>query len=252
VMRRAAAIVGLAIMLGAAAATHAATPSAERDVLALATEMERLHPDLYATTPRARFRAEATTLARRAPSLSRAQLVVGLMRLVALAGPRNGHTAVYPYDRGHAEPLDVYPLRLYWFPTGLHVVAAPGRGSLVGARLTAIDGVPIDRIVEAIRPLVARDNESSFLDFSPEYVVTEQVLVGLGLTDGGPVPFGFADGRAVTLDSVPSPSFRSIGSISTSGSTRPRPRSRHGCPSAAIRPPAPGCCVDASARLLDW
>jgi hypothetical protein len=212
---RASAVLGVALALGAVGAAQAATPAAEREVLALAGEMERLHPDLFATTSRARFRAEATALARRAPSLSRAQLVVGLMRLVALAGPRNGHTAVYPYDGAHAQPLDVYPLRLYWFPTGLHVVAAPGHGSLVGARLTSIDGVPIERVVEAIRPLVARDNESGFLDFSPEYVVTEQVLVGLGLTDGGPLSFAFADGRTVLLDSVASPSFRSTGSIST-------------------------------------
>lgn len=211
-MRGAAAIVGVAITLGAAAATHAATPSAERDVLALATEMERLHPDLYATTPRARFRAEATTLARRAPSLSRAQLVVGLMRLVALAGPRNGHTAVYPYD-AHPRPLHVYPLRLYAFPSGLHVVAAPERTTLVGARLTAIDDVPIDRVVAAVKPLVARDNASSFLEFMPEYVVTEEVLAGLGLTDGGAARFAFADGRSVTLEPVSASSFASVGSV---------------------------------------
>jgi hypothetical protein len=190
VTRRASAVVGVALALGATAgATHAAAPAPARDVLSLAAEMERLHPDLYATTSRARFRAAAADLSRRAPSLSRAELVVGLMRLVALAGPRNGHTAIYPYDGAHATPLDVYPLRLYWFPTGLHAVAAPGHPSLVGARLAAIDGVPIDRVVEAIRPLVARDNDASFLDFSPEYVVTEQVLVGLGPSTVAPRRF---------------------------------------------------------------
>ena len=125
---------------------------------------------------------------------------------------RNGHTAVYPFD-AHPRPLHVYPLRLYAFPTGLHVVAAPGHDELVGARVVAIESAPIERIVEAVRSLVARDNASSFLDFMPEYVVTEEVLAGLGLTDGGTARIAFADGRSVTLDPVSASSFVSVGSV---------------------------------------
>ena len=153
-MRRTAYVVASLVgLLAPAGGSLAAAPDAGREVMELASTMERLHPDLYASTPRARFRAEATALARRAPTLDRPELVVGLMRLVALAGPRNGHTAVYPYDR-HARPLHVYLLRLYAFPTGLHVVAAPGHADLVGARLTAIEDVPIERVAAAVRPLV--------------------------------------------------------------------------------------------------
>ncbi len=123
-MRAVAAGVSLVAAVSLVAGAAAATAPVSRDVVALASEMERTHPDLYASTPRARFQAEASALARRAPSLTRAQLAVGLMRLVALAGARNGHTAVYPFD-AHPRPLHVYPLRLYVFPTGLHVVAAP-------------------------------------------------------------------------------------------------------------------------------
>ncbi len=212
-MRRVASIAAIVVVaLAAVAAALAATPAAERDVRNLATEMERTHPDLFSSTPRRRFRAEAASLAGRAPTLTRPQLVAGLMRLVALAGPRNGHTAVYPFD-AHPRPLRVYPLRLYAFPTGLHVVAAPGHDELVGARVVAIEGATIERIVEAVRPLVARDNASSFLDFMPEYVVTEEVLAGLGLTDGGTARVAFADGRTVSLDPVAASSFASVGSV---------------------------------------
>jgi hypothetical protein len=211
-VRRTSLLASLLVALALVGAAAGATPAAERDVRALADTMERSHPDLYASTPRARFRAQAAALARRAPSLTRPQLVVGLMRLVALAGPRNGHTAIYPFDQ-HPRPLHVYPLRLYAFPTGLHVVAAPGHVEIAGARVTSIDGAPIDRIVEAVRPLVARDNASSFLDFMPEYVVTEEVLVGLGLTDGGGAQIELGDGRSVSLDPVSAPSFSSIGSV---------------------------------------
>ena len=83
-------VASLVVLLAPAGGSLAAAPDAGREVMELASTMERLHPDLYASTPRARFRAEATALARRAPTLDRPELVVGLMRLVALAGRGTG------------------------------------------------------------------------------------------------------------------------------------------------------------------
>ena len=88
--------------LVASGLASSAAPSAAGDVRALAEAYQRSHPSPYASTPRARFRAETNALAARAPKLSRPQLVVGLMRLLALAGARNGHTAIYPYDAAPA------------------------------------------------------------------------------------------------------------------------------------------------------
>ena len=51
------------------------------------------------------------------------------------------------------------------------------------------------------------------LDLLPEYVVTEEVLAGLGLTDGGTARLAFADGRLAVLEPVAASSFASIGSI---------------------------------------
>ena len=209
---RGAIVLGLVAALVGAATATSASGSAAGDVRSLVEGYERSHPSPYASVSKSRLRRETNALATRAPRLGRAQLVVGLMRLVALAGPRNGHTAIYPYDQ-HPRPLRVYPIRVYAFPTGLHVVAAPGREALVGARLTTIDGAPIDRVVAAVRPLVPRDNPATVLDLLPEYVLTEEVLVGLGLTDGGEARLEFADGRSETFAPVAAPSFAAIGSI---------------------------------------
>ena len=77
----------------------------------------------------ARRRAE---LANTAPDLSRDELVVGLMRLAALPGPRDGHTAIFPFDQ-HPRTLHVYPLRLYDFADGLYVVGVDRRRGAHGA-----------------------------------------------------------------------------------------------------------------------
>lgn len=193
----------LALLLaGCAGADEPQPPTPlQQELRSLLDTMESTHPELFHDVPRATFRAQAAELADKAPELSRDELVVGLMRLAALPGPRDGHTAIFPFDQ-HARTLHVYPFRLYDFPDGLYVVGSTGGEDLTGRRLTAIDGTPIDEVVEQVRPLVPRDNESGFRWLMPEYVSTAEVLRGLGIVDGDSATFAFADGSEVTLEPV--------------------------------------------------
>ena len=199
---RALAVVLLAAACAACSSAAAAEPTAtsplQRELTGLVVRMERVHPDLYHSVTRERLRAEVAALAQRAPSLSRPELVVGLMRVVGLLGERDGHSGLYPLDPHHPRTLHAYPLKLYSFPDGLYVIDAADR-ALVGARLTAIEGVPAEDVVARVRPLMTRDNESTIQMRLPGFVVGEEVLAGLGIGDGGPARFAFADGRAVTL-----------------------------------------------------
>ncbi len=201
-MKRLALAVSLALVLGACAAgaEPAAVSPLEQEVLRLADELERTHPNLFHQVSRQRFRAEATDLARKAPELSRDELVVGLMRLTALPGERDGHTGIFAFDPSHPRPLHVYPLRFYDFADGPHVVGATGRPELVGRKLASIDGTPVARVVELVRPLIPRDNESGRRLLLPEYLVTAEVLRGLGIVEGDAATYSFADGTSVTLD----------------------------------------------------
>jgi hypothetical protein len=175
----------LATVVLAACATDdapAVSSAAQDDVRALAAEMERVHPDLFHTTPRAEFRRAVDELVAHIPTLDRDSALVEIMRLAALPGPRDGHTGLFPLHPDHARPLHLYPLRLWSFPDGLYVVAAPGREDLVGSRLVGIDRTPVVELVEKVRPLVSRDNDTNLLVRLPEYVVTAEVLHGLGVT----------------------------------------------------------------------
>ena len=184
-------------------AQPAAAPTPlQREISGLARTMEETHPDLFHDVSRARFRAEAAKLAADAPDLSRPQLVARLMRLVALPGPREGHTAIYPFD-AHPRQLRIYPLRLYDFADGWHAVAVAGRPELTGKRLTSIAGRPVAEVVRLVEPLVPRDNESSRRWLLPEYLTTAEVLQGLSIAAGDAVAFGFAGGVEVTLEPQP-------------------------------------------------
>jgi len=196
-------IVVLAVLLAGCAGSDEPRPPTplQHELRELAETMEVTHPDLFHDVPRATFRAEAAKLADAAPDLSRDELVVGVMRLAALPGARDGHTAVYPFDQ-HARGLHVYPLRLYDFADGLHVVGSLGPEDLTGRRVTAIGDRPIDEVVELVRPLVPHDNASGFRWLLPEYLTTAEVLRGLGIVEGNTATFSFADGSEAALEPV--------------------------------------------------
>ena len=197
--------IALALAGGGAASTS-------DDVRTLVTELERVHPDPYHAISRAEFHRAADDLAARAPALTREQLLVETMRLIALLGEREGHSGLFPVYGGHRVPLHAFPWRLWRFPEGYYVVQATDR-SLVGARILAVAGLPIAEVEARLRPLVTRDNESSLAFGLPFYLVSAEALRGLGITQSvESAPFTVVTGRGavreVTLESMTVPEYQ--------------------------------------------
>ena len=104
---------------------------------------EQIHPEPFRSVSRQRFRAQVNALAERAAGLTPNERLVGMLRIVALLGPRNGHTGIFPLDPSHTRQLHLLPLRLYELSDGLFVVDERGGLGLVGTRLVAVEGVPV-------------------------------------------------------------------------------------------------------------
>ncbi len=203
--------VALFLVAVGSSGASAAVPGAESDVRLLAQQLEAVHPDLFASVPRARFRSTVDSAAARADQLSENELLVELMRIAALPGIGNGHSGIFPGDPQHRRDIHFYPLRLFAFPDGTYVVDEKGSDGLVGARITAVGGVPYAEVAKRVRPLVPHDNASHLKGLLPHYLLTAEVLDGLGVADGvAPLEFTFAQGgksRSVTLSPVTVPSY---------------------------------------------
>jgi hypothetical protein len=187
-----------------AQARPSAPSTAADDVRELGAAIEQLHPEAFRSVPRQRFRAEVDALADRAPSISRNELLVGVLRIIASLGPRNGHTGLFPGD-SHLRPLNLYPIRLYEFADGMFVVDARDR-SLVRNRLVAVEGTPVERVLELVGPLTPADNALNTRGMAPHFLLTAEVLDGLGVTDGaGPATFTFErpGGQRADVDLTP-------------------------------------------------
>jgi len=156
---------------------------AERDVRALVEHLEAVHPAPFHDVGERELRSADDELAARAESLEPDELLVELMRLAALPGARDGHGGIFPLDPAHARPLRLYPLRLYRFPEGFHVVGEVGERSLVGARVVAIEGEPVEAVAARLRPLVPADNAWSARARVAQWLVVAEILHGAGVAD---------------------------------------------------------------------
>jgi hypothetical protein len=152
-----------------------------------------IHPDPYHSTPEPRMEAEVRDLERAVPNATDDELMVGVMRLVAMvsADGRDGHTGVFVWGTGEF-PVHSLPLRLWTFADGPFVVDALGRyRGLVGDRVVSIGGRPVTRVLDAVHPLVPRDNASTVELVTPRLVLIPEVLHGLGLAgSAGAVALG--------------------------------------------------------------
>jgi hypothetical protein len=166
-----------------AQARPSASATAAEDVRELGKSLEQLHPAPFRSVSKRRFTSEVNSLAQRAGTISRNELLVGMLKIIALLGPRNGHTGLFPGNPEHTSELHLYPVRLYHFADGVYVVDAVDR-SLVGRRLVAVEGVATDRLLELVEPLVPRDNTSNLRGLAPHFLLTAEVLDGLGVVEG--------------------------------------------------------------------
>jgi Peptidase family S41 len=185
------------------------------DVRELGKSIEQIHPDPFRSVSRQRFESDVSALARRAPALSQDELLVGVMRIVALLGPRNGHTGLFPGDPSHTHELHLYPLRLYAFTDGLYVVDATD-AALVRSRLVAIEGMPIETALTRVEPLVPRDNPSNLRGVAPHFLLTAEVLDGLGIAAADrPAAFTFErpSGERVDVPLTAIPASRYVASF---------------------------------------
>jgi hypothetical protein len=76
------------------------------------------------------------------------------------------------------------PLRIWFFADGLYVedALAPYR-SLVGARIVGVAGAPLRDVLQQLDPLIPHDNAATVQLLRPRFLLTTEVLHGLGLVE---------------------------------------------------------------------
>ncbi|HEV7860722.1 MAG TPA: tetratricopeptide repeat protein [Pyrinomonadaceae bacterium] len=148
------------------------------------------------------FETEAKNLNDAIPKLTDMQIVVGMMKLMRKVG--DGHTGIIGSTE-RAEFLQSLPLQFYLFKEGLYIISAdPKYRDLLGAQVLRFGDRTVDEVMQALDPLMSRDNEIWPSQVGPYRMRNLSLLNALGLIpDAQKVQLTIRDGegktRAVTL-----------------------------------------------------
>lgn len=138
------------------AQTPSPADSWRADVDYLSRELPRRHKNAFFKCTRADFDAAAATLREEIPRLANYEIVVGILRLIAMVG--DGHTQAqnYPQIGGFRS----FPIMFEWIRDGYYVTRTTRSNSaILGMRLTRIGKTPIDDAATKLAELFAAENE---------------------------------------------------------------------------------------------
>ena len=178
------AIVSLALF-ASSASSQPADPTAEQwreDLRTLAERLPRVHVNAFHAISREEWMERVDALDRAIPAMSRHQVEIGFMRLVAAIG--DGHTSLSPFYLPQLG-FHAVSLRFYAFSDGIFVRAADAaHRDLVGARLTRVGTLPVEEAFARVATTVSHDNDEGLKLVVPLYFGVAEVLNGLGIVPG--------------------------------------------------------------------
>jgi len=205
-----------------ASAQNVLTPRQWReDLRYLADQILQTHPGAFHQITQQQFESAVANLEARIPQLSDQEVEVEFARLVALLGEGHSRLSLPGLPDPMSDVPDITPFQdarlafrrlpvsLYWFSDGLFVTAAtPEFQSLVGARVLQIGGRPAEDALNAVRPIVNRDNDMGLRLISPQSLVIPDLVHALDIiADPSRADFTFhtSDGKDAQVKLSPLP-----------------------------------------------
>ena len=150
------------------------------DLRFIMTKMKLLHYDMYNTNPPEVWDSLYRKIDAAIPRWSDDRIVLGFMKLAALAG--EGHTKVLPPESGPTA-FHSLPLELYAFKDGFYVLRAVREyRSLVGRKVVAIGSKSVGDLYRDDFVYRGHDNEMHHEKMGPRYLVMTEALRDMGAT----------------------------------------------------------------------
>src|SRR5579864_7582658 len=129
----------------------------QQDLKIMATEMAKTHKNIYHSISAAAFASMVAKLNAAIPSLSRAEVIVGMAQIVAAVG--DGHTNIYP-TRDPQVGFHSLPVAFTFFGHELYIRSvAETQRSILGGRVLRIGNLDTDAAYAAVETMVGHEND---------------------------------------------------------------------------------------------
>ena len=140
----------------------------------LQNKLPMLHKNLYYTTNEAEYLERIHSLVNKLEHLEDLTINAEIAKIVASVG--DAHTSV---------DIPVHylcPLEFYWFSDGIYAInTAKSDEVLRYKRITQIDGIGIETVIEKMSAMISHENQSYLKSLLPKYLPAVEYLYGLGI-----------------------------------------------------------------------
>ncbi|WP_297795595.1 tetratricopeptide repeat protein [uncultured Eudoraea sp.] len=151
----------------------------QEDLRFLQETVHKDYPFLFKKVKASEFDETVEKFYTEIPKMQEHEVLVGFARIIGMF--KYGHTRV-SFSEGPVAYHSL-PINLYQFPDGLYITAAhKDYESVVGAKITAIEGIPTDEVLKAIYPVVPAENNQFFKAYAGLYLIVPEVLHAQGIT----------------------------------------------------------------------
>ena len=151
----------------------------QADVKFLGEELPKRHRNAFHRMKREEFEAAVKTLHDRVPTITEDEIIVGLMKIVAMI--KDGHTNLVPREHFRS---GIYPVKLYLFSDGLFVQkAAPEYAEMVGGRVVKIGNLSAEDAFKSVGQAAFADNEMGVKNITPVMLAIPEILAGFKINN---------------------------------------------------------------------
>lgn len=152
----------------------------QEDLKFLQEEVHQEYPFLFKKITAEEFDASVDELYKAIPTMADHEVFAGLTRIISSF--KYGHTRMG--FRDSPVKLSQLPIAMYQFSDGMYVQGVHrDYPDALGAKVVAIEGMPIDKVMEAIYPLVPSENDQFFKAYGVLYATSPEFLHAQGVTD---------------------------------------------------------------------
>ena len=145
------------------------------DLRFLQNTIHQDYPFLFKKVSKEDFDQEVEKLYQAIPNLQEHEVVAGLVRLVSSF--KYGHTMIRPTK------FNQLPLNFYHFSDGVFVEGVhQDYKNCLGAKVLKVEGMPIEKALEAIYPVVPAENDQYFKGYGLNYLRIAEILHAQGVT----------------------------------------------------------------------
>lgn len=146
----------------------------------LGRELAEKHPDLFFKTDSTWFFKEMRKVTAETPGKSHFYIAVKLQQVLAKMG--DAQTLVNYHF--HVDKSLILPIESYWFEDGIYITQTDRKyEALLGKKLSAINGTPIEVIIDSLSTLLVQNNQSLIKYHIPRMLSWSQLLCHFGFSD---------------------------------------------------------------------